>query len=218
LNSALTPILSDRLSNMDIGAAEAAVWKAGITRISEKGLGAQDDASKLNAMLHIALPQSEHMTSSGLGVVTLVPEDVEEAEAMIGEMFGLEAKSHLTNLFKIQGEADLKRSRMCLLRIGAACDFAQARKGPIPFVLGALMPAEIDRKNLPLAELATPPFALPNFERPMRMAWNVRMTATRTQAQVAEWIPVWRLREQLLSQVVMHGSGYATRPGIVSFS
>ncbi len=158
------------------------------------------------------------MTSGGLGVVTLVPEVAANAEAMIGEMFGLKANSHLSDLFKIFDKKERRRARLCLLRVGAACDFAQARKGPIPFVLGALMPLDIERGDKPLAELETPPFVLPGFDGPVRMAWNVRMTATRTEAQIADWGPAWRLREQLLSQVVMHGSGYATRPGIVSFS
>lgn len=214
LNNALAPILSDRLANMDISAKDAEVWKTGLTRISEDGLGAQEDAAPLNSMLHIALPQREHMASGGLGVVTLVP----DAEALIAEMFGLEAKPLLSNLFKVFEKKDRKRSRLCLLRVGAACDFAQARTGPIPFVLGALIPADVERRDLPLAEFETPPFVLPGFDEPMRMAWNVRMTATRTEAQIEGWEPAWRLREQLLAQVTMHGSGYATRPGIVSFS
>ena len=218
LNSALTPILSDRLANMDIGPAETKVWKSGITRITEDGLGAEDDAARLNAMLHIALPQSELMTSGGLGVVTLVPAVAAEAEAMIGDMFGLKAKSHLSNVFQIREQADRRRSRLCLLRIGAACDFAQARKGLIPFVLGAVIPVEIERTKPPLAEFVTPPFILPDFDGPVRMAWNVRMTATRTETQIATWAPAWRLREQLLAQIVMQGAGYATRPGIVSFA
>lgn len=217
LNSALTPILSDRLANMEIGAAEIEVWKSGITRISEEGLGAENDAAQLNAMLHIALPQSEHMTPGGLGVVTLVSSEAADAEAMIGEMFGLKANSHLSNLFQIRERADRRRSRLCLLRIGAACDFAQARKGPMPFVLGAVIPVDIERTDRPLAEFETPPFILPDFDGPVRMAWNVRMTATRTEAQIETWAPSWRLREQLLAQVVMQGAGYATRPGIVSF-
>jgi len=218
LNSALTPIMSDRLANMDIGPAETKVWKSGITRITEQGLGAEDDAARLNTMLHIALPQSEVMTSGGLGVVTLVPAVAADAEAMIEDMFGLKARSHLSNLFQIREQADRRRSRLCLLRIGAACDFAQARKGPIPFVLGAVIPVDIERTNPPLAEFVTPPFILPDFDGPVRMAWNARMTATRTEMQIANWAPAWRLREQLLAQVVMQGAGYATRPGIVSFA
>ncbi len=218
LNNALAPILLDRLANMEISAQDAKVWQKGLTRISEEGLGAQEDAAPLNSMLHIALPQSEHMTSGGRGVVTLVPKIAADAEALIAEMFGLEAKPLLSNLFKIFEKENRKRSGLCLLRVGAACDFAQARKGPIPFVLGAFIPADVERKNLPLAEFETPPFVLPGFDEPMRMAWNVRMTATRTEAQIASWAPAWRLREQLLAQVTMHGSGYATRPGIVSFS
>ena len=217
LNAVLVPILADRLANGDPQADTAEIWRRGVSRIDTAPARSAAEAASLNAMLHVAAYGTEYMNSEGWGVITLIPEDTGARDAMVREMFGVAASDLLANLFKIEPRAARRASRLGLLRLGASCDFAQSRVGPLPYVLCAIFPADAQRVELPLADFETPVLSIAGFDVPVRMAFNTRMLATRTLAQMQGWEPLLRLREQLLAQVVAHAAGYATRPAIVGF-
>lgn len=218
VNAVLMPILSDRIANQRIEPSSNAIWRAAVTKIGKGPAPSTAEAARLNSMLHIAAVTTEELRTGTWGAITLLPESELNDESIIAR-FNLSATSLLEKTFCIADEAKRALSRLCLLRIGASCDYAQRRKGPVPFMLGAIMPTDVKRpeKTLPKAEIVTPPLIVDGFDIPVQIAFNAHMTVTMVESQFHEWPPLCRLRESLLMQITTHGAQHATRPGIISF-
>ena len=219
VNAALMPILADRLANQRIGQDSNAIWTAAVTKIGNVPATSLAEAAKLNSMLHVATLSSEELRPGAWGAVSLLPE-AEMEDGPMQARFNLTAKPLLSSIFCMSNKAERKESRLCVLRVGASCDYAQSRRGPVPFMLGAIMPADAQRRqdNLPKAEIVTPPLMLEGFDHPVRIAFNAHLVATMVPETYQKWLPLCRLRESLLMQITAHGAQHATRPAIISFS
>lgn len=218
VNTALMPILSDRIAHQRIGPDSNAIWKAAVTKIGNVPAPTLAEAARLNSMLHVAAASAEELRPGAWGAVSLLPEPEMEEGPMMAR-FDLQAKPLLATLFGMTAKPERAVSKLCLLRVGASCDYAQSRKGPIPFMLGAIMPANAQRlANLPKAEIITPPLQIEGFQGPVRIAFNSHHTVTMVPNQFEGWPPLCRLRESLMMQITMHGAQHATRPAIISFS
>ena len=219
VNAALMPILSDRIANQRIEPNSNAIWQAAVTRIGNVPAPSLAEAARLNSMLHVATVSSEELRSGAWGAISLLP-DAELEDGPMKARFNLPAKPLFATLFSMTVKAERALSRLCLLRVGANCDYAQSRRGPIPFMLGAIIPADAQRRieNLPKAEIVTPPLIIDGFEGPVRIAFNGHLTVTMVPEEFEGWPPLCRLRESLLMQITMHGAQHATRPAIISFS
>jgi len=218
VNAALMPILADRIANQRVDATSNAVWKGAVTKIGKVPSPSLVEAARLNSMLHLAASTTEELKPGNWGAVTLLP-DAEQEEGPMLARFNLPAKPMLSEIFCLEKKPDRKSSRLCVLRIGASCDYAQNRKGPIAFMLGAIVPAEAirDPARLPKAEIVTPPLAVGGFEGAVRFVFNAHLTFTMVPAEFTNWEPLCRLREQLLMQITTHGAQHSTRPAIISF-
>lgn len=218
LNAALMPILSDRIANQRIGPDSNAIWQAAITKIGNVPAPSLAEAAKLNSMLHVANALSEELQPGAWGAVSLLPEEELEDGPMTAR-FNLPAKPLFATLFSMTAKPERARSKLCLLRVGANCDYAQGRRGPIPFMLGAIMPANAQRRaDLPKAEINTPPLMIEGFNEPVIIAFNGHLTVSMVPREFEGWPPLCRLRESLLMQITTHGAQHATRPAIISFS
>ncbi len=217
VNAALMPILSDRIANQRVDPKSNAIWKAAVTKVEDLNHPSPTEAAKLNSMLHIAKASSEALTPDAWGAVTLLPE-AELADASMIKRFDLPAKPMLSGTFCLTEKGERSASRLCVLRVGASCDYAQSRKGPVPFVLGAIVPAEAKRREgLPKAEIVTPPLMLDGFDGPVRMIFNTHLQISMVPAEFGAWPALCRLREPLLMQITTYGARHATRPAIISF-
>lgn len=218
VNAALMPILSDRIANQRIGPDSNAIWQAAVTKIGNVPAPSLAEAAKLNSMLHVATASSEELRPVAWGAVSLLP-DAELEDAPMMARFNLPAKPLFATLFSMTAKPERARSKLCLLRVGANCDYAQGRRGPIPFMLGAIMPANAQRRaDLPKAEIITPPLMIEGFEEPVIIAFNGHLTVSMVPEEFEGWPPLCRLRESLLMQITTHGAQHATRPAIISFS
>lgn len=217
VNSVLMPMLSDRIANQRTNPLSDEIWKAAVTKVDAAAAPELAASAKLNAMLHVALPDGEAMSSASWGSLTLLPE--EGAADFIRKRFNLEARSLYAGPFCVQTRADRRKCRLAILRVGASCDHAQGRRGPIPFVLGAVMPAAaLRRDDVPKAEFLTPPLLLPGFEEPVVVAFNTHFQISMVPDDLVDLSPSCRFREQLLMQITAHGANNATRPAIVRFA
>ncbi|MHA4735341.1 hypothetical protein [Ensifer adhaerens] len=218
VNAALMPILADRIANQRIDATSNAIWQGAVTKIGEVPSPSLTDAARLNSMLHLAASTTEELKPGNWGAVTLLP-DAEREDGPMMARFNLSAKPMLSAIFCLENKPDRKSSRLCVLRVGASCDYAQNRKGPIPFMLGAIVPAEAPRADdrLPKAEIVTPPLIVDSFDGPVRLIFNAHLTFTMVPNDFKDWEPLCRLREQLLMQITTHGAQHSTRPAIISF-
>lgn len=219
INAALMPILSDRIANQRIEPDSKAIWQSAVTRMGNVPAPSLAEAAKLNSMLHVAAATSEELKPAAWGAISLLPA-AEQEDGPMRARFNLPAKPLLSTLFCMSVKAERAVSRLCVLRVGASCDYAQNRRGPVPFMLGAIMPATAQRRedNLPKAEILTPALMIEGFDSPVRIAFNAHLTVTMVPDEFDGWAPLCRLRESLLMQITSHGAHHATRPAIISFS
>ena len=219
VNAALMPILSDRIANQRIEPDSKAIWQSAVTRIGNVPAPSLAEAAKLNSMLHVAAATSEELKPGAWGAISLLPV-AEQEDGPMKARFNLPAKPLLSTLFCMSEKPERALSRLCVLRVGASCDYAQSRRGPVPFMLGAIMPATAKRRedSLPKAEILTPALMIEGFDFPVRIAFNAHLTVTMVPEEFNGWPPLCRLRESLLMQITSHGAHHATRPAIISFS
>ena len=214
ITSALAPILADRIVNQQGSEAASEIW---VRAITGKGGTALDPRSsgRVNRMLHVAVPPSETIKPVDWGAVVVFPEAWWAVEAMTAR-FGLTRRELLEKEYKLKKE-DEGKCRLLLVRIGAACDYAQNRPGPLTYLLGLEIPADLKRLGKPsMSEWSSPSLVTDSQECPFFLAVNARYAINVAPATAEPWQPVYRLREQLLMHLIAHAGSYLTRPGIVS--
>lgn len=218
ITTALAPILADRIVNQTVPDADAEVWERAVTW---KGRDALDSktAGMVNRMLHVAVPASETIQPTDWGAVVEFPNELDDNT--LQSLFGVTPGQLLGQEFKI-GRKDRDRCRARLVRVGAACDHAQNRPGPLLYLFGLEVACDIERKSddtgrfrPPASEWSSPALVLePNID-PFFLAVNSRYSVSVPPAEAGEWQPAYRLREQLIMHLISHAGSYLTRPGIV---
>ncbi len=223
VTSVLAPLLFDRIISRTAAVGDADQWRRAVTRFEGTPLPALTvpEAGKVNRMLHVAIPESEAILPTDWGVVVDVPDDWLQADSF-EQIWGVKLPELLSSEFKIDRESR-NACKACLIRIGAVCDYAQRRKGPITFLLAFEIPVDAKRKvkdgkelTSPDAEWKSPVFATDGDPVPFRLHANVRFPLTKTATDCGTWKVRYRLREQLLVQLISTASSYVSRPGIVS--
>ena len=219
--SALAPILADRIVNQKVPKESLKVWKKAVTAEGKEPLDPVR-AGKVNRMLHVAVLPSEKVRPTDWGAVVEFP-DAWWTNEELRSRFGVTLGQLLGNEFKI-GKDHRGRCRPRLVRVGAACDYAQSRSGPLPYLLGVEIPFSVERQpdntgavRLPASEWSSSILLLEPDFGPFVLAVNSRYALSVTRDDAAGWRPVYRLREQLLMHLISHASSYLSRPGIVQF-
>ena len=219
--SALAPILADRIVNQEVSVQALELWREAITWEGREPLD-PCRAGMVNRMLHLAIPPSETIRPADWGAVVEFPEGWWNNDGLRSR-FGVTLGQLLGQEFKI-GRADRDRCRPKLIRVGAACDHAHDRSGPLPYLLGLEIPSGVERQpdntgvvRLPASEWSSPTFSVEPDEDPFVLAVNSRYSLSAIREDAEGWQPVYRLREQLLMHLISHASSYLARPGIVRF-
>lgn len=222
ITGALAPILVDRIMNQDVPQATKDLWKIAVTRHGDSKLGdaSAKEAGQVNRMLHLALPAFETVRATDWGAVVAWPLPWSDEE-LAGRM-GLSIGQMLGGQFLVE-KSDRGRCRARLVRIGAACDYAQSRTGPITYLLGLEIPEDAARKKdakgqqirLSEAIWVSPVFLAPESPDPFRLHVHARFSLSVLPDSCAGWNSCYRLREQLLMHLIAFESDYGSRPGIV---
>jgi hypothetical protein len=222
ITGALAPILVDRIMNQDVPQATKDLWKIAVTRHGDPQLGdaSAKEAGQVNRMLHLALPAFETVRATDWGAVVDWPLPWSDEE-LAGRM-GLTIGQMLGGQFLVEKD-DRVRCRARLVRIGAACDYAQSRPGPITYLLGLEIPEDAARKKdgkgqqirLSDAIWVSPVFLSPESPDPFRLHVHARFSLSVLPDSCAGWNSSYRLREQLLMHLIAFESDYGSRPGIV---
>lgn len=219
--AALAPMLTDRVVNQEGLPADTAVWQEALTWEGGEPLDSTR-AGKVNRMLHVAIPLSEGIRPTDWGAVVEFPNEWWNDDRL-QNLFGLRQNQLLGGEFKIRRE-DRDRCRPRLVRVGAACDHAQNRRGPVLYLFGLEIDCDIERKpddddqvRLPASEWSSPALLLEPDIGPFVLAVNSRYSVSVSPADAAGWQPMYRLREQLVMHLISHAGSYLTRPGIVRF-
>lgn len=151
ISMALAPILSDRILNQDVPEAEQEIWKKAVTRHDDKQLEAASpmEAGEINRMLHLAVPGSEILLPTDWGAVISWPFPWTDDE--LKRLTGLTIKQMLCDEFRLRSNA-IAACKPILIRVGAACDYAQNNRGPIVFLFGVDIPESAERQKDSRAE------------------------------------------------------------------
>ena len=215
VNEALLPILTDRIATMRSKDDSESIWKSAFNISDIESAHSLEKAAKLNRLIHIAPPMDAEDGTRRGAVIAL-------SESLSGSAF-----KHQFNVK--QGEAALKqflcknfaeedeRFRWVLVQCQAACDYMQNQPGPLPYYLGLELPQPLVSKSgkAPAALWTSPPFESEGTTRLLHV--SARFQVSLPAADVQEAKPLYRLREQLLNDLIYHIHGYGARPGILSF-
>lgn len=214
IHGALAPILTDRILNAPERPGTAGIWDAALTATGDLPEIGAADVGRMNRMLHVALPTSEPVSSTDWGAALLLPEAAREDSPM-RERFGMRYGELLSQIFRI-ARADRPGCTPILVRIGAVCDHAQRKPGPLPYVLGLLVPVELRHKEMDQlkSELELPVLVVDEATGPVRLLVNARFQISMA-TPPDSFTPLFRIREQMLTMIAAHAAGYQTRPGIV---
>ena len=209
----LSPILADRILNQS-AEGTGAFWPLAITKHGNNPVAkaSPDEAGLINRMLHLALPSIEKALSTDWGAVVEWPYDW-AADAEIRDL-GLTGNSILEDLFKI-GKQDHPSCKPALIRVGAACDYAQSRPGPIAYLLAMAIPQAVKITGKASEAIwRSPVFVIPD-SAPFYVYVHYRMAISILPELAKDWSVAFRFREQLLMQLISAASDYSSRPGIV---
>lgn len=213
--SVLSRLLADRIINQPEAENISAVWGDAVG--SGVLAGSQLPSSgKLNRMIHVAIPGAEQIRPSGWGAVVKWPDPSNTAS--FKDRFGIDQPEFLCSELKIADTLLHGRCTLRLVRVGAACDHAQFRSGPLQYLLGVEIPEDVRAKHgsLPASVWQSPKLQFGPESKPFVLAVNTRFAVSVTQATANEWHAQYRLREQLLMHLITYASDYQARPGIVS--
>ncbi len=217
ITTVIAPILADRVLNQTSSKEKTELWNKAVTRHDDEKLpnASAIEAGRINRMLHVAVPASETIRPTDWGAVVELPAEIWNSdEAMLREL-DASRLDVLTEEFRIKPE-DHAKCGPRLIRVGAACDYAQKRRGPLVYLLGLELPADLKHsKTLSESVWKSPIFALDGTTTPFRLLVNVRFTLSKPAAACAGWQVRYRLRDQLLMMLLSHSNGYTSRPGIV---
>lgn len=222
ITTALAPILTDRIINQGTTGASTELWSNAITRHGDKRLpdASPEEAGRINRMLHLATPGPENIKANDWGAVVTWP--YEWNDDALSSRMGLKTGEMLGGQFTVN-KADRAKCAPVLVRIGAACDYAQDRMGPIKYLFGVEIPLGVtwltDKAGNDIkmtdAIWRSPVFVKANGEEPFRLYVHVRFPLTVLPDACGGWEVRYRIREQLLMHLVSADSNYGARPGIV---
>ncbi|HUN99511.1 MAG TPA: hypothetical protein VMU69_25165 [Bradyrhizobium sp.] len=211
VNEALLPILADRISFLRSRAGVDDIWAEAFTTADITAARSIEESAKLNRLLHVA----EGATGAERGAVILLPADY-GGDGFKGA-FGMEPAVAAEKQYGCVGfSQDNVDFRWLLVQTQAACDFAQKQPGPMSFVLALEMPiAAISKNSPPAAVWRAPPL---DFDGKVRaMIVNCRFQISISEARASTIASAYRIREQLLNDLIYKIHTYGARPGIISF-
>lgn len=211
LNEAMTPVLVDRLTNLPVQIPTGDHWENVVT--ADKNDLTENQASKLNAMIHIASLERDDVYERGV-VIELPNQMIKKFK----EEFNVSDEDAASkNFFCKDYQLKDNKFRWILIQVQAACDYAQRRPGSLPCYLGLELPCA----NVPSNKI--PPQALwcsPSFEHDemiKQLHINAGFPVSMSIAEFTRSSSLYRLRESILNYLTYHLHSHGARPGIISF-
>ena len=214
VTEALMPILMDRVSGLYDQAASQETWSSALSYQGKPNVET-GEAALLNKVFHFAEDIGLNQGAER-GAVIPLPERLSGAN--FEGMFGMPELDPSHSLFRCKDfRANSDRNRWVLVQAQAACDFAQKNPGPIPFYLAMeIEESAINSGDKPPQSLwMSPKFLSIGSIRQLQVNTRIQLPLVEAEARLQP--PSYRIREQLLAQLLHFAQGNSARPGIVSF-
>lgn len=209
-NITTAPILTDKILNNKNSNTQ--IWKDAITKVNTSDSKITDPKAvgKYNKMLHLAVTGHENMSPLDWGAV-LKP--IYWGSEMACDLFGLTATQIQTDVFGLKLETS-KSYEPIFVRLGAVCDYAQQKEGLIPYYLGYKISLKEKLKRKNDFEWISPLFFTDQEAEPFYLVVNLKYLISLPKFKTSIFEAKYRIREQLLNQLILRASNHASRPGI----
>lgn len=208
VNEALLPILTDRI----------AATRNDDQDIWEKAFDSQDiansllpeEAARLNRLVQID-PATDNRPRNGS--VIALPEEFSGEN--FEKQFGLDQEKAVSQEFHCKESEE--KLNWVLIQCQAVCDYVQNKPGPLPYYLGLELPATLTAKNKkkPEALWVSPPFEENGSTVCLHV--NARFPVSLPPKFTEQKDTRYRLREQLLNDLIHHIHSHGARPGMLRF-
>lgn len=238
INRVLVPILADRITEHDPQGDAAASWKEAVLEPPN----ANDPVpvpvrAAVNSALHLSFARtsgSDPIQPTELGAVVEFPEC--DVDSFFKSHFGFDQEKFLQQVFRVS-EDEWKDCIPRLIQIGAACDAAQPKPGPLLYLFAVEWPfanadglkkkgvkggdpkknlaADSDRKPKEL-EWQTPVLKIGDNPQGGRISVFKNLSMGLSPDEASKLKAVYRFREELISQLTQSYARHISRPGIVS--
>jgi hypothetical protein len=216
VNEALFPLLGDALNSEFFRDPTDDIWVKAVTRFEEDHKIDAKIISQLNSM--VIVEKGTGIKAYRRGAILEMPD-----KWLLGpnfeELFGATALAFKESILKVDLSVG---SRWILVQAQAACDFAQPRVGPIPYLLAAIIPASTKRKGtLPQSVWKSPRLApvdgICNEEFCIEIIHSVAINMTRRMLEIMKFKVIGRLKDQIIDSIAFEHHSHGSRPGFVSF-
>ena len=212
VNDALVPILADRIGTIPSGQVNEEVWRAALTVPSAPAAPSVEEPARLNRLVHIADPGGISATTRG--AVVPLPDS---CRAHFRDHFGIGELDAATKRFRCKNfDPGSSCFRWVLVQCQAACDYAQSSPGSLPYYMGLDFPEEHrSGNNPPDSTWRGPVFEFNGEIRRLRV--NAGFPLALPSSDTRDVAPLYRLREQVLNDLLYHVHSHGARPGMMSF-
>lgn len=213
VNEALLPILADRISFCPENSASDGLWRQALDLSGPVDPLCSERKAKLNRLVHIAVGGQ----GNERGAVNNWP-----SGKNLKKSIGLQEEGEAAKQFGYMGGEGVYSAAQVhwvLVQTQAICDYAQARKGSLPFHLGLLMP-EADAKNPKECQNSlwtSPDFVDDESGLIYRLHVSARYQFLLPRESVENAQVRFRLREQIVNEMIYRLHSYCARPGILQF-
>lgn len=212
VNEALVPILYDRISRLKVNTEDEKLWATAISKPGSNAKLSPSEAAKLNSMLHVEF-DTDSATASDRGIVLECPDELITVERF-KEVFGVKPETFLAGQLGLSHATESDRFRWVFVQVEAVCDHAQAKPGPLPYLIGVVAPEEAMARP-PAAAWKSPTLWIGDTEKSIYL--NFRFGTFITDARAKELKMWFRLREALTNEIVAKLHAYGSRPGMIAF-
>ncbi|UXR92841.1 hypothetical protein [Agrobacterium tumefaciens] len=132
----------------------------------------------MNRMLRLAVSPNEPVSRFDWGAIIPLEND-QLSDAAMNARFGVAADHPRDRVFKLRPERRTEE-QLFVVRAGAACDQAQNQSGPIPLLLGLLVPSTAlsQNKRSPAVRVCDEKFELDGYQEPVSLLIHARFSTT----------------------------------------
>lgn len=230
INRVLVPILADRITEHDPDSGGAFDWREALEDPTEPpSIQAQ---AAVNSAIHLSFAKSTGsapILPTELGAVVNFP--FENKEEALTEAFGISEAEIRDDLLKMNLE-EWQDCTLKLVQIGASCDNAQPKPGPLLYLLAvewvfsaedgtktdgkpSLCAKKRKRANSD-GEWLSPILRFDSSKNPGRISVLKNISLSVPKAKAKDWSTAYRLRDELISELTQEYARHISRPGIVT--
>lgn len=237
INRVLVPILSDRILDHDPQDGSGMDWKTALVEPEDKKSTLVRQAV-VNTAIHLSTEKHRNAKSTpikptDLGAVVEFP--FNPLEKALIEIFGVSEKELRGGIFRAK-KAEWDDCKLRLVQIGAACDHAQPKPGPLLYLLGIEWSFSKDDGSFDEAkptmclgdkgtfgrdravlgiEWQSPVLNFPEMENPGKLSVYKNLSMSIPSKRAQDWKPAYRFRDELISELTQEYARFISRPGIV---